>query len=161
MSAEGVVRIGVPPQRVGGGPWSGRTPTSAELAALRGDGLDDEELSDLKRAGWTFREYRPADAKPVEPAGDGPMLSTCKADLALLDLTAPGKRSLAQLAMFVAEVIDDRGAEGGTSTVARLAQEFRATMVALTARQIGGDTDSLAELLRRISTPDAGKPAGS
>lgn len=92
------------------------------------------------------------------PPADGLMLAAVRADLATIDQTGPGRQSMAQLALWLASVIDSRGTDGGATTAARLAQELRATMVALTTERGGTDPDTLRQLLAGLSTPDRGVP---
>lgn len=142
-----------------GWPMTARSLTDAEQRAKDGDPISDAERSDLTRAGWTFQEWRLVDEpapEPDTPREDGPLLAAVKADIKAIDTTGPGKKSLAELALWLAMVIDSRGLDGGASTAARLGQELRATMVALTAKATADDPNALANLLAELSKPDRG-----
>lgn len=82
------------------------------------------------------------------------MLTAVTGDLEALAATLTGgaRKSLAALALWLAEVIDKRGGEAGPTTTARLAQELRATLQALTVER-DHDGDSLAALIAAMSTP--------
>jgi hypothetical protein len=94
---------------------------------------------------------READAKPARI--ETSMQAAVRGDLDALASTLHGgaRASLAALAAWLAEVIDKRGADAGPTTSARLAQELRATLVALTTERTN-DPDQLAGLLARLST---------
>jgi len=112
--------------------------------------LTDAQFEDLQRGGWKFTAYArlddmsqvgpvPDDAELVVAAVDGPILAAVKADLEALAASGktanPAHRSLENIALWLARVMDGRGDDGGASTAARLAQELRATMVALTTER--------------------------
>lgn len=142
--------VGIAPKSIGQ-----RTLTDVEKAAQHGEAITLAQRADLERSGWVFNEYvKVGEVPPVEDPGDGPMLAAVRQDLTEIDLTGPGKRSLGELALWLANTIDRRGGEGGASTAARLAQELRATMTTLTTERTGGDPSLLAGVLAAMSTPD-------
>jgi hypothetical protein len=71
-------------------------------------------------------------------------------------------RSMRQLATYLAEVMDKRGADAGPTTAARLAQELRATMRSLTVGDDEGSasTQALQAALAQLSTPAKGVSDG-
>lgn len=87
---------------------------------------------------------------------DGPVLTAVKADIAALgdDLHGGARQTYAAMALWLAEVIDKRGAEEGPSNTARLAAELRAYMAALT-KAGAQDDDALRDYLRNLRTPVA------
>lgn len=89
--------------------------------------------------------------------GDGPLLTAVRADLAALDCTGGARGSLASLAIWLAARMDRMGGDGGATTVARLAQELRATMVAIAAPRQGGEGAAVQELVVLLSTPERGR----
>lgn len=63
----------------------------------------------------------------------GPVEAAVAADIRDLGALAGGvRRSLAQVALFLARAIDARGEDAGPTTTAQLARELRSTLVALT-----------------------------
>lgn len=87
---------------------------------------------------------------------DGPVpavLAAVRADLAALgDLTGGARGSLAALALYLAEVIDTRGADAPPAASARLAQELRATLQALTEKR-DSDPDRLNQFFGEMGAP--------
>ena len=131
-----------------------RTLTLAEEQALvDADQLEAAQVLDLEKAGWTFTRWVAADEAAPAVSGDGPLLAAVRSDLGHIDKSGGAKASLAALALWLAEVIDRRGSEGGASTAARLGQELRATLQALTAERTGGDPATLQQVLAGLSTP--------
>ena len=93
-----------------------------------------------------------------EPRPPGPVLESVRADIeAMGELSGGAQRSLAALAVFLAEAIDNLDDDSiSTATRAKIGQELRATLVALTTKS---DTraQQFAELLTALSTPDRGR----
>jgi hypothetical protein len=106
-----------------------------------------------------LRLLREAAAKPARI--ETSMLAAVSGDLAGLADTLKGgaRASLAAMALWLAEVIDKRGGEAGPTTSARLAQELRATLVALTTEK-SDDVNAVQRFLDMVSTPvrDAADP---
>lgn len=108
------------------------------------------ESGEQHRARWAWRMGYAAAA--ADRPADGPMLAAVKTDLDALGEIDGGRRTLRQIALWLAGVIDKRGSEEGPSTTAKLATELRATMAALT-RKGDGDDDGWDDFTRGISTP--------
>lgn len=88
------------------------------------------------------------------------MREAVEADIeAMGALQSKSARSLTKLALWLADSIDARGANMSPANVARVAQELRSTLGALTSER-ANDTDRLAEYLTRLSTPVRHEPDG-
>jgi hypothetical protein len=85
----------------------------------------------------------------------GAMLAAVMADLDAIDVgKVPGGRTYRQTVLWLAEVIDKRGADDGPSTTAKLADQLTKVMQALTRRG-GGEDDGYGDFEDAISTPVA------
>jgi hypothetical protein len=91
----------------------------------------------------------------VERARRRAMLEAVRADLEKLDVDkVPGGRTYQATALWLADVIDKRGADEGPSTTAKLADQLTKVMQALT-RKGGGDDDGFDDFQDGLSTPVA------
>lgn len=140
-----------------GAQWHTEVLTQALVDVDRlGEYLVDELYeSDVKRetsVDIALRLLREAAAKPARI--ETSMLAAVSGDLAGLADTLKGgaRASLAAMALWLAEVIDKRGGEAGPTTSARLAQELRATLVALTTEK-SDDVNAVQQFLDMVSTP--------
>jgi hypothetical protein len=121
-----------------------------------------EWLAVATRAGYTVPAFnrlwledlaeQMARAKPARI--ETSMQVAVRGDLEVLAGTLKGgaRASLAAMALWLSEVIDKRGGDAGPTTSARLAQELRATLVALTTEK-NDDGDAFQRLLDVVSTP--------
>lgn len=89
----------------------------------------------------------------VDEHADGPVLAAVKADIGRLGpLEGGARRSLAALALWGAEQIDQRGADSPLAIVSRAMQELRATLVELFKEQ-HDRADDLRKISDSLSTP--------
>lgn len=85
------------------------------------------------------------------------MLDAVRADLAEIDIDkVQGGRTYQATALWLAQVIDKRGADEGPSTTAKLADQLTKVMQALTRKGESGDQDDWREFTESISTPSEG-----
>lgn len=85
--------------------------------------------------------------------GEPTMLVAVRRDLeAIKTSDVPGGYTYAAIAVYLAGVIDKRGADDGPSVTAKLADQLGKAMAALTRRG-GGDDDGFDEFTNAISQP--------
>jgi hypothetical protein len=95
-------------------------------------------------------------AEPV-PQPSTAMLDAVKADLAEIAIDkVQGGRTYQATALWLAQVIDKRGADEGPSTTAKLADQLTKVMQALTRKGADGEQDDFRDFSDAISTPSAG-----
>jgi hypothetical protein len=89
----------------------------------------------------------------TDPEAPGVMLSAVNRDLESIKVSeVPGGFTYAAIAVYLAGVIDKRGADDGPSVTARLADQLGKAMAALTRK--GGDSgDSFDAFTESISEP--------
>jgi hypothetical protein len=87
-----------------------------------------------------------------------PMLDAVAADIAALgDLdSVPGGRTYQATALWLAGVIDKRGADEGPSTTAKLADQLTKVMQLLTRKGGDGDGDDFGKFTEALSEPGMG-----
>jgi hypothetical protein len=118
-----------------------------KLTAALEAGLPPQRMADLVSA--ARREL-----VKVEEARQRAMLTAVSADLESIDLPrVPGGRTYRQTALWLADVIDKRGAEEGPSTTAKLADQLTKVMGALTRKGGGNDDDGFSDFSDTASTP--------
>lgn len=90
----------------------------------------------------------------VERARQRLMLDAVTADLAQIDVgKVPGGRTYRATVLWLADVIDKRGADDGPSTTAKLADQLTKVMQALTRKGGSGDDDGFGGFQDDVSTP--------
>lgn len=98
-----------------------------------------------------------APVRPQSPKSRTPMLDAVQADLREIDVDkVQGGRTYQATALWLAQVIDKRGADEGPSTTAKLADQLTKVMQALTRKGVDGEKDDFREFTEAISEPSAG-----
>lgn len=93
----------------------------------------------------------------VERARQRVMLEAVRADLETIDVEkVPGGRTYRAQALWLADVIDKRGADDGPSTTAKLADQLTKVMQALTRKGGIEDDDGFGSFRDAASTPVIG-----
>ncbi len=83
------------------------------------------------------------------------MLEAVRADLERIDVDkVPGGRTHRATALWLADVIDKRGADDGPSTTAKLADQLTKVLQALTRKGGANDDDGFGAFQDDIRTPD-------
>jgi hypothetical protein len=126
------------------------SPSLAEVAALMISAMEAGKphayaMADVRRAYDMLTAYQNGRHRA--------MLTAVMADLDAIDVgKVPGGRTYRQTVLWLAEVIDKRGADDGPSTTAKLADQLTKVMQALTRRG-GGEDDGYGDFEDAISTP--------